>query len=555
MNGATDPGLPLGMTMQEYREYYRKGHDERLRDLKGGIQAILDSIIVPRSIDMTEIRGSDQEVAAAVDEFYANDGRFLEPGKKYPPSLIDHFGKDYALNAQGIYYYDFYSPKQVTIGRKIWIPTFRGVDWEEPSESHRRQRARALVKHNIDNETRKKSEYAWEADAWSDVFGDMRNDPCLELDKHEYSAKLATTDPVLCTLTGKSTIVKRTLDATFGLTTFPECEPNLPAWASELRRDRLEKLLLHRKCGLLVDPKWGETNLVFPFAVYEAKGWSGDYREARRQVCLAGATYLDMLDDLCRTPGPVGSTKSYQTATSHCYQVPAVTSFGAHWHLLVGYRRPRQAEEYAGVEGMSENIFQRIWSGRVVNEKTAWELLSLIDQIHLWAITEFRRFVLEHLRPWLKFCEENFLLDWDSVYDSGQQRKRKRVCSESRDLLLPSWVSFLSDSARQKVQVRAKESLAKALKEHLLHKEKGKAKDLDTSGWVCLINECSLSQDIKFHSYELFSSHLQSAHGFPERELSELRHLIDRVEKEWNGRALASIIGNDPGPSKRVRLI
>jgi len=100
---------------------------------------------------------------------------------KYPPNMIDHFGKEYALNAQGIYYYDFYLPKLVTSGRKIWVPTFKGVNWKEPGEAHRRQRARVLVKHNIDNETRKKSEYAWEADAWSDVFGNMRNDPRLEM--------------------------------------------------------------------------------------------------------------------------------------------------------------------------------------------------------------------------------------------------------------------------------------------------------------------------------------------------------------------------------------
>ncbi len=170
---------------------------------------------------------------------------------------------------------------------------------------------------------------------------------------------LAKTDPVLCTLTGESTAIKRTPDATFGLATFSERESNLPVWADELRRDRLEKLLLHRKCGLLVDPKWGETDLVFPFAVYEAKGWSGDCREARRQACLAAATYLDMLDDLGRTPRPVGSTKPYQTATSHHYQVFALTSFGAHWHLLVGYRRPRQAEEHAGMKGMSEMVYVR----------------------------------------------------------------------------------------------------------------------------------------------------------------------------------------------------
>jgi hypothetical protein len=88
---------------------------------------------------------------------------------------------------------------------------------------------------------------------------------------------------------------------------------------------------------------------VFPFAVYEVKGWSGGYRDARRQAFLAAANYLDMLDDLARRPRPVGSIKPYQTATSHQYQVFALTSFGAHWHLLVGYRRPRgpEPEEYA----------------------------------------------------------------------------------------------------------------------------------------------------------------------------------------------------------------
>ncbi|KAH0562322.1 hypothetical protein GP486_002987 [Trichoglossum hirsutum] len=463
MGGATDSEPPAGMITQEYREHYQKQHDESPRKIaRADYREISDVIEVPRSIDMTEIKETGQDVAAAIDQFYASNVRFLNPKTNYSPPIFDPFGKDYALNAQGIYYYNHYSPEQVTSGRKIWIPTLRGVDWEEPVEMHRRRRARVLAKHNIDNETRKKSEFAWEADAWSDVFGDMRDDPRLEIDKREYSAKLVKTDPDRFTLTRESTVIKRTPDATFGLATFSERESDLQVWADELRRDRLEKLLLHHKCGLLVDPKWGETDLVFPFAVYEAKGWSGDCREARRQACSAGATYLDMLDNLCRTPGPVDSTKPYQTTTSHCYQVFALTSFGAHWHLLVGYRRPRQAEEHAGTKGMSETIFQRIWSGRVVNEKTAWELLSLIDQIHLWAITEFGTFVLEHLRPWLDFCEENFLWGWYSVYGSSERRKRKRTYSESRDFLLPSWTDPLSDTLRQKVEARAKEALAKA---------------------------------------------------------------------------------------------
>ena len=176
-------------------------------------------------------------------------------------------------------------------------------------------------------------------------------------DKHEYSTLLADTDPVLCTLSGEPAPVKRIPDATFGLATFSDCDSNHQFWADELRLEHMEKLLLHHKCGLISDPKWGETDLVYPFAVYEAKGWNGDCREARRQASSAAAAYLDVLDDLARRPGPTGSIKPYQTPTSHRYQVFSLTSFGAYWHLLVGYRRPRQAEEHAGVKGMSETVY------------------------------------------------------------------------------------------------------------------------------------------------------------------------------------------------------
>jgi hypothetical protein len=297
---------------------------------------------------------------------------------EYNPPWFEHFGPDWTLNAQGIYYRDGYSPDRVTAGRKVWVPTLENAEWDEPGEVSRIKRAQVIAEHNCNNETWNKSEYAWEADAWSDVFGQMRNDPVLAVyvclffllmdmrmlilddsDKRQFSKDLPDADPIFCKLTGASTVIQRIPDATFGLTTFSEYEPDLSVCATELRRTRLEKLLLHRKCGLLADPKWGETDLVFPFAVYEAKGWAGDYREARRQACLAGATYLDMLDDLARKPGPVGSVKPYQTITSHYYQVFALTSFGAHWHLLVGYRRPREEDEYGGRKDMSETVYVR----------------------------------------------------------------------------------------------------------------------------------------------------------------------------------------------------
>ena len=138
----------------------------------------------------------------------------------------------------------------------------------------------------------------------------------------------------------------RVPDATFGLATFE-------AESHELQHDRLQALMLHPDCGLVSDPQLGDTNLAFPFAVYEAKGWSGDPRKARWQACTAGMVYLDILDALARRP----DCDDYQKGDGRNSQVFALTSFGAHWHILVGYKRPRRTEEYAGTEGMSKEVY------------------------------------------------------------------------------------------------------------------------------------------------------------------------------------------------------
>lgn len=152
---------------------------------------------------------------------------------------------------------------------------------------------------------------------------------------------------------------ERIPDNTFGLATFTDRNAALPNWVSELHRDRLERLLLHPKYGLYSDPKREhKPALAFPFLVYEAKGWRGDCRDARRQAFSGAAFYLDMLDELARKPGPVGTPRVYQTETSHQYQVFVLTSFGGYWHLIVGYRRPRFLEsEHAGMKEMSETVY------------------------------------------------------------------------------------------------------------------------------------------------------------------------------------------------------
>lgn len=95
--------------------------------------------------------------------------------------------------------------------------------------------------------------------------------------KHEYSALLREIHPTRCTLTGNRRLVERTPDETFALSTHERgyfLNPSLNAGV--FRQDRLQRLLLHPKCGLISDPKWGQTNMAFPFGVYEANGWAGD---------------------------------------------------------------------------------------------------------------------------------------------------------------------------------------------------------------------------------------------------------------------------------------
>ncbi len=178
-------------------------------------------------------------------------------------------------------------------------------------------------------------------------------------DKRVYDTIRPDVHPVSCLQTGETKYSWRVPDATFGLATFRPGDYQTAVASYALDAERLRALTLHRDCGLIADPRWGDANLVFPFAVYEAKGWTGDPGDARRQACAAASVYLDMLDALARQPGKPGKvgTSAYQSTESRNSQVFAITSFGAHWHIMVGYRRPRLAREHRQRLGMSDTVY------------------------------------------------------------------------------------------------------------------------------------------------------------------------------------------------------
>lgn len=97
-------------------------------------------------------------------------------------------------------------------------------------------------------------------------------------------------------------------------------------------------------------------------------------------------------------------------------------------------------------------IFQKIWSGRVFDERSAWKLLSLIDQIHEYAVKIFRRYVIEHLRQWHTFLN-NSLLKEDSKGDIFTKMINGRTSIDPEGL--PSWTKPLSTKAKTKLRSRA----------------------------------------------------------------------------------------------------
>lgn len=58
-----------------------------------------------------------------------------------------------------------------------------------------------------------------------------------------------------------------------------------------------------------------------------------------------------------------------------------------------------------------------IWKGDICEAGKAMELLCIVDQIHEYAVTTQKEFVVQHLEPWLLQAEK----DLESVCDSNDR--------------------------------------------------------------------------------------------------------------------------------------
>jgi hypothetical protein len=166
------------ITIKEHREYYKQGMQEFVGKLGGDFPTTLWVVNEPPAVDMANTDGLDEELVDLKNERrYASTPLYLHPGIAPSPYMRDRYHRDWSWNARGVYYRHYYSPEWVTGDHTLWVPALDRVDWDDQSEEPRRARAKTFLMHTLDNARWRKSEYAWEADAWNDVFGRMRDDP------------------------------------------------------------------------------------------------------------------------------------------------------------------------------------------------------------------------------------------------------------------------------------------------------------------------------------------------------------------------------------------
>ncbi|KAF4456893.1 hypothetical protein F53441_1104 [Fusarium austroafricanum] len=239
----------------------------------------------------------------------------------------------------------------------------------EEKETELYKRAFQLTKRSCINQHYKASEFSWEVFAWQDVFGLILNDEALRVDKRPY--EFSEDD------NGDQSVVKIKIpDATIGLVSYdngfleqgyicnnPNRKDNHSAQEPDERlpEELLAAMMNNHKCGLVVDGVWGKTDLLFPFAVYEAKKRAHSYAAAEEQIYRACRTYLAMLDDLARNPDNISE---YQSEDSKRYQLFAFTSCGAYWEVFVAWNF------------INDCMGETLWEGDVKDKNAALELIS-----------------------------------------------------------------------------------------------------------------------------------------------------------------------------------
>ena len=92
----------------------------------------------------------------------------------------------------------------------------------------------------------------------------------------------------------------------------------------------------------------------------------------------------------------------------------------------------------------------------MVTERKAWELLSLVDQIHLWGATQFRDRVISHLKAWHELADAcyagtvEFMMQ--ELPEPCMDKATNKLNWKLPLLDLPEWTGLLKPDAQERLQ-------------------------------------------------------------------------------------------------------
>lgn len=166
--------------------------------------------------------------------------------------------------------------------------------------------------------------------------------------------------------------------------------------------------------------------------------------------------------------------------------------------------------------------------------RKAWELLSLVDQIHLWGVTDFRSSIIQYLKQWHEFsrmCYANdvmFLIRMLKT-DRFTQDGKEYLLLPKASLQLADWVEHVTEEAREKLQKRA-----------MFHFRESYRRDFPalSHSWPasisCLLEDCGPEGNPGYLllSKEEMVAHYREIHGKNDEQIASLERYWDMEESD-----------------------
>ena len=89
-----------------------------------------------------------------------------------------------------------------------------------------------------------------------------------------------------------------------------------------------------------------------------------------------------------------------------------------------------------------------------MTEQKAWELLSLVDQIHEWGVTEHRDLVISHLEEWHEYCSISYARRAQALSNlpGFYQGRNERILWMIPKWAELSWAKHLPSAKRAQLQ-------------------------------------------------------------------------------------------------------